>query len=77
MIRNVIGSDGKMHIEEEFGDGDYRTRIDLTRGGLVSHVIKGQGGFDTVFGPNGVMHLESQIGNMRQQVGRSGYEIEL
>lgn len=68
MFQNVLGSDGRMHLERPFGN----QRIDLTTGD-VKTVIPGFGGMNTVIDKGGV-HTEMQIGNMRQTLGRNGFD---
>lgn len=68
MFQNVLGSDGRMHLERQFGN----QRIDLTTG-EVKTVIPGFGGMNTVIDSNGV-HTEMQIGNMRQTLGKNGFD---
>ena len=68
MFQNVLGSDGRMHLERQFG---YQ-RIDLTTG-EVKTVIPGFGGMGTVIDESGV-HTEMQIGNMRQTLGKNGFD---
>lgn len=66
MFQNVLGSDGRMHLERQFGN----QRIDLTTG-EVKTVIPGFGGMKTVIDESGV-HTEMRIGYMRQTLGRNG-----
>lgn len=68
MFQNVLGSDGRMHLERQLGN----QRIDLTAGD-VKTVTPGVGGMNTVIDENGV-HTEMQIGNMRQALGKSGFD---
>lgn len=68
MFQNVLGSDGRMHLERQFGN----QRIDLTTGD-VKTVTPGFGGMNTVFDEGGV-HAEMQIGNMRQTLGKNGFD---
>lgn len=68
MFQNVLGSDGMMHLELQFGN----QRIDLTAGD-VKTVIPGAGGMNTVIDENGV-HTEMQVGNMRQTLGKNGFD---
>ena len=68
MFQNVLGSDGRMHLERQFGN----QRIDLTTG-EVKTVIHGAGGMNTVIDQSGV-HTEMQIGNMRQTLGENGFD---
>lgn len=68
MFQNVLGSDGRMHLERQFGN----QRIDLTTGD-VKTVTPGFGGMNTVFDEDGV-HAEMQIGNMRQTLGKNGLD---
>ena len=49
MFQNVLGSDGRMHLERQFGN----QRIDLTTGD-VKTVTPGFGGMNTVFDEDGV-----------------------
>lgn len=68
MFQNVLGSDGRMHLERQFGN----QRIDLTTG-EVKTVIPGFGGMNTVIDNNGV-HTEMQIGNMRQTIDENEFD---
>lgn len=68
MFQNVLGSDGRMHLERQFGN----QRIDLTTGD-VKTVTPRFGGMNTVFDEDGV-HAEMQIGNMRQTLGKNGFD---
>lgn len=68
MFQNVLGSDGRMCLERQFGN----QRIDLTTGDIKT-VIPGFGGMSTVIDDNGV-HTEMQIGNMRQTIGKNGFD---
>lgn len=68
MFQNVLGSNGRMHLERQFGN----QRIDLTTG-EVKTVIPGFGGMNTVIDEDGV-HTEMQIGNMRQSLGKNGFD---
>lgn len=68
MFQNVLGSDGRMHLERQFST----QRIDLTTG-EVKTVIPGFGGMNTVIDQNGI-HTEMQIGNMRQTLGKNGFD---
>ncbi len=68
MFQNVLGSDGRMHLERQFGN----QRIDLTTG-EVKTVIPGFGGMNTVIDEDGV-HTEMQIRNMRQTLGKNGFD---
>lgn len=68
MFQNVLGSDGRMHLERQFGN----QRIDLTTGD-VKTVIPEVGGMNTVIDEKGV-HTEMQIGNMRRTLGKNGFD---
>lgn len=68
MYQTVIGSDGKLHLEQQFGN----QRIDLTTGDIKT-VTPGFGGMSTVIDDNGV-HTEMQIGNMRKTIGKNGFD---
>ena len=68
MFQNVLGSDGRMHLERQFGN----QRIDLTTGD-VKTVIPGVCDTNTVIDGNGA-HTEMQIGNMRQTLGKNGFD---
>lgn len=68
MFQNVLGSDGRMHLERQFGN----QRIDLTTGEAKT-VIPGFGGMNTVIDQNGI-HTEMEIGNMRQALGKNGFD---
>lgn len=68
MFQNVLGSDGRVHLERQFGN----QRIDLTTGETKT-VIPGVGGMNTVIDENGI-HSEVQIGKMRQTLGKSGFD---
>ena len=68
MFQNVLGSDGRMHLERQLGN----QRIDLTTGDIKT-VIPGVGGMNAVIDENGV-HTEMQIGNMRQTLGKNGFD---
>lgn len=68
MFQNVLGSDGRMHPERQFGN----QRIDLTTGETKT-VILGFGGMNTVIDEDGI-HTEMQIGNMRQTLGKNGFD---
>ena len=68
MFQNVLGSDGRMHLERQFGN----QRIVLSTG-EVKTVIPGGGGMNTVIDESGV-HTEMQIGNMRQTLGKNGFD---
>lgn len=68
MFQDVLGSDGRMHLERQFGN----LRIDLTAGETKT-VIPGVGGMNTVIDEDGV-HTEMQVGNMRQTLGKNGYD---
>lgn len=68
MFQNVLGSDGRMHLERQFGN----QRIDLTTG-EVKMVIPGAGGMNTVIDESGV-HTEMQIGNKHQTLGKNGFD---
>lgn len=68
MFQNVLGSDGRMHLERQFGN----QRIDLTTGETKT-VIPGFGGMNTVIDEDGV-HTEMQIGNTRQTLGKNGFD---
>lgn len=71
MFQNVLGSDGRMHLERQFGN----QRIDLTTGETKT-VIPGFGGMSTVIDGNGV-HTEMQVGNMRRTLGKNGFDCML
>lgn len=66
MYQTVIGSDGKLHLERQFGN----QRIDLTTSETKT-VIPGFGGMNAVIDESGV-HTEMQFGNMRQTIGKNG-----
>lgn len=68
MFQNVLGSDGRMHLERQFGN----QRIDITTGD-VKTVIPGFGDMNTVIDESGV-HTEMQLGNMRQTIGKNGFD---
>lgn len=68
MFQNVLGSDGRMHLEWQFGN----QRIDITTG-ETKMVIPGFGGMNTVIDEAGI-HTEMQIGNMRQTLGKNGFD---
>ena len=68
MFQNVLGSDGRMHLERQFGN----QRIDLTTG-EVKTVIPRFGGMNTVVDQSGV-HTEMQVGNMRRTLGKDGFD---
>lgn len=68
MYQTVIGSDCRLHLERQFGN----QRIDLTTGD-VKTVIPGFGGMNTVIHESGV-HTEMQFGNMRQTIGKNGFD---
>ena len=68
MFQNVLGSDGRMHLERQFGN----QRIDLTTG-EVKTVIPRVGSMNTVIDESGA-HTEIQIGNMRQTLGKNGFD---
>ena len=68
MFQNVLGSDGRMHLERQFGN----QRIDLTTGEIKT-VIPGVGGLNTVIDESG-MHTEMQIGKMRTTLGKNGFD---
>lgn len=68
MFQNVLGSDGKMHLERQLGN----QRIDLTTGDIKT-VIPGVGGMNAVIDEDGI-HTEMQIGNMRQTLGKNGFD---
>lgn len=68
MYQTVIGSDGRLHLERQFGN----QRIDLITGETKT-VIPGFGGMNTAFDEDGV-HAEMQIGNMRQTLGKNGFD---
>ena len=71
MYRTVIGSDGRLHLERQFGN----QRIDLTTGETKT-VIPGFGGMNTVIFEN-TATTEMQIGNMRQTLGKNGFDCML
>lgn len=68
MFQNVLGSDGRMHLERQLGN----QRIDLTTGDIKT-VIPGVGGMNAVIDEDGI-HTEMQIGNMRQTLGKNGFD---
>lgn len=68
MFQNVLGSDGRMHLERQIGN----QRIDLTTG-EVKTIIPGFGGMNTVIDQSGV-RTEMKIGNMRHTLGRTGFD---
>lgn len=68
MFQNVLGSDGRMHLERQFGN----QRIDLTTGETKT-VIPGVGSMNTVIVESGA-HTEIQIGNMRRTLGKNGFD---
>lgn len=68
MFQNVLGSDGRMHLERQFGN----QRIDLTTGDIKT-VIPRVGGMNTVIDEKGV-HTEMQVGNMRRTLGKNGFD---
>lgn len=68
MFQNVLGSDGRMHLERQFGN----QRIDLTTGETKT-VIPRVGSMNTVIDESGA-HTEIQIGNMRQTLGKNGFD---
>ena len=68
MFQNVLGSDGRMHLERQFGN----QRINITTGD-VKTVIPGFGDMNTVIDEDGV-RAEMQIGNMRQTLGKNGFD---
>ncbi|RHL21297.1 hypothetical protein [Collinsella sp. AF38-3AC] len=71
MYQQVIGSDGQLHFEQQIGN----QRFDLTTG-KTKTVIPGFGGMSTVIDESGV-HNEMRIGNMRQRLGESGFDLML
>lgn len=71
MYQQVIGQDGQLHLEQQFGN----QRFDLTTG-KTKTVIPGFSGMNTVIDESGV-HTEMQIGNMRQTIGKSGFDLML
>lgn len=66
MFRNVIGKDGRMHLESEVGN----MRTDLTTG-QTSFLGPRIGNMQQVMGPDGLKN-EIRIGNMRQILGGTG-----
>lgn len=68
MLQNVLGSDGQMHVENQVGN----MRIDLTTGETKT-VVPWAGGMNTVIGPGGT-HTEFQTGQMRQTLGKPGFD---
>ena len=68
MFQNVLGSDGRMHLERQFGN----QRIDLTTGETKT-VIPGVGSMNTVIDESSA-HTEIQIGNMRRTLGKNGFD---
>lgn len=68
MFQNVLGSDGRMHLERQFGN----QRIDLTTGETKT-VIPEVGSMNTVIDESGA-HTEIQIGNMRRTLGKNGFD---
>lgn len=71
MYQQVIGQDGQLRLEQQFGN----QRFDLTTG-KTKTVIPGFSGMNTVIDESGV-HTEMQIGNMRQTIGKSGFDLML
>lgn len=71
MYQTVIGSDGRLHLKQQFGN----QRIDLTTGETKT-VIPGFGGMNTVIDEIGA-HTEMQLGNMRQTLGKNGLDCML
>lgn len=68
MYQQVIGSDGQLHFEQQIGN----QRFDLTTG-KTKTVIPGFGGMDAVIDESG-LHNEMRIGNMRQTIGKNGFD---
>ena len=69
MFQNVIGSDGKMHIENQVGN----LRFDLATGKTKTVIHTGPG-MNMVMGPDGQMNTEMQVGQMRQTIGKPGFD---
>lgn len=68
MYRNVFGSDGQIHLEDQVGC----QRFDLTTG-EVKTVIPTAKNMSNVFGKDGV-ETEIQAGQMRQTLGKPGFD---
>lgn len=68
MYRNVFGSDGQIHPEDQVGC----QRFDLTTG-EVKTVIPTAKNMSNVFGKDGV-ETEIQVGQMRQTLGKPGFD---
>lgn len=72
MIRNVLKPDGTVHIEQQVDN----MRYDLTTG-QVETVVPGGGITNLVFGADGRQHIELTTGNIRQNLGRPGFDTLL
>ena len=68
MPQSVFGSDGQIHLENQPGS----QRFDLTTG-EVKTVIPTAENVSAVFGKDGV-ETEIQVGQMRQTLGKSGFD---
>lgn len=66
MIRNVLGADGELHVEREFGN----MRHDMTTGEMT-YLGPKVGNRRIVFGPRGT-ETEIWVGNMRRELGEDG-----
>lgn len=73
MFKNVFGSNGGQHIENQFGNMRYDPRT-----GKMSYVVGGApqnaNGTRTVIGQDGQMRLEQQHGNVRYDLTNGGFE---
>lgn len=72
MIRNVLKPDGTVRIEQQVDN----MRYDLTTG-QVETVVPGGGTTNLVFGAGGRQHIELTRGNIRQNLGRPGFDTLL
>lgn len=72
MTRNVIGSDGRMHLENQVGNLRFDPTIGQTKA-----VIPTDSGMNLVMGQDGQTHAETQIGQMRQTIGKPGFDLLL
>lgn len=72
MIRNVLKPDGTVHIEQQAGN----MRYDLTTG-QVETVVPGGGTTNLVFGADGRQRIELTTGNIRQNLGKPGFDTLL
>lgn len=68
-FRNVMRSDGSMHLEQQMGT----MRFDLSNGGMTQ-ILSSVGNIQTVVRPDGSCGTEQTFGNLRFNLDRGEFD---